>query len=290
MSLSNWYNRLTLWPSIKIGFASVIFSILGDCLTTSSGILSPKILFHLTMKVKRFVFVLGVILTGCSQDSNPQFIIDKTIEKHGGEKYENFKAEFDFRGRHYVLEHNKGHFQYERHFTENAYNVEDILNNQGFKRYLNGVDVTDTVKKAAAYSRSVNSVAYFALLPYRLNDPAVNKIYLGREEIKGQPYHKVQVTFDAEGGGEDYTDEFVYWIHQDHYTMDYLAYLYYTDGGGKRFRAPLQIHEVGGIRFADYENYQGAGDNTKIEEYARLYESGQLELLSTIHLENLTVE
>jgi hypothetical protein len=112
---------------------------------------------------------------------------------------------------------------------------------------------------------------------------------LGEDEISGQSYYKIGVTFDAEGGGEDHSDEFVYWINTRDFTMDYLAYLYYTDGGGKRFRAPLKVHEAGGIRFADYENYQGTGDNTAIEEYGKLYHRGKLELLSKIELENLEV-
>jgi len=235
------------------------------------------------------VFIFFMVLAGCRTGTDAQSVIDNAIQRHGGDRYENFTANFDFRDRHYVLEHQAGQFQYERLFMEGPDSIRDVLNNKGFKRYLNGQDITDTVEKAPAYARSVNSVAYFALLPYRLNDPAVNKHYLADEEIKGEPYHKILVTFDAEGGGEDHTDEFVYWIHARDYTMDYLAYLYYTDGGGKRFRAPIEVHQVNGLRFMDFENYQGTNDNTPIRDYAQLYEQGQLELLSTIRLENLTV-
>lgn len=229
-----------------------------------------------------------LVLFGCNPGPDAQKIIDKAIENHGGERYKNFHASFDFRGRHYVIHHDDGLFQYERHFTDSTGEIKDVLNNEGFKRYLNGTDITDTVKKAAAYTRSVNSVAYFALLPYRLNDPSVNKSYLGTGEIKGEPYHKILVTFDKKGGGEDFSDEFVYWIHQDRFTMDYLAYLYYTDGGGKRFRAPMNVRTVDGIRFADYRNYLGVED-IGIEKYDQLYDLGELELLSRIELKNLEV-
>lgn len=234
-------------------------------------------------------FGLVLVLTSCKSGTNAQEIIDRVIENHGGAKYENFQASFDFRGRHYVFTHEHGFFQYERHFSDESGDIKDVLNNDGFKRFLNQIDITDTVKKAAAYARSVNSVAYFALLPYRLNDPAVNKSYLGTGVIKNQPYHKILVTFDQQGGGEDFTDEFVYWIHRDHYTMDYFAYLYYTDGGGKRFRAPLNVRTVGGIRFADWENYKEVDDKVSIQDYDQQYEQGKLELLSTIVLENLKV-
>lgn len=235
------------------------------------------------------VIPVCLIIISCQSNNDPQRIIDKVIENHGGKRYEDFHASFDFRDRHYVIEHRDGLFQYERHFSDTSGQIKDVLNNDGFKRYLNEHDITDTVAKAAAYARSVNSVAYFALLPYRLNDPAVNKTYLGKDEIRGQTYHKIQVTFDTEGGGEDHSDEFVYWINTSDFTMDYLAYLYYTDGGGKRFRAPLKVHKVGGMLFTDYENYQGTTDNTPIEDYGRLYHQEKLKLLSKIELENLEV-
>ncbi|GJM29729.1 MAG: hypothetical protein DHS20C17_23640 [Cyclobacteriaceae bacterium] len=221
--------------------------------------------------------------------NDPQRIIDKVIENHGGTRYDNFYASFDFRDRHYTIERKNGIFQYERHFSDPSGEIKDVLNNDGFSRYLNEHDITDTVARVAAYARSVNSVVYFAILPYPLNDPAVNKTYLGTEEIKGQPYHKILVTFEANGGGEDHSDEFVYWIHRTNYTMDYLAYLYFTEGGGKRFRAPMKVHDVGGLRFYDYENYKGTGDETAIEDYGQLYDQGKLELLSKIELKNLEV-
>ena len=245
------------------------------------------------MEVKKIVLgitLAALAITACNQQDTAQSIVDQVIETHGGDHYQNFRATFDFRGRHYVMTHKEGQFQYERHFKDPQGRIRDVLNNEGFKRFLGDQDITDTVRKAAAYARSVNSVAYFALLPYRLNDPAVNKTYLGSSVIKNQPYHKIQVDFDQQGGGEDYTDIFVYWIHQETFTMDYFAYLYYTDGGGKRFRAPYNVRTVGGIRFADYENYKEIDDAVPIQDYDQQYESGKLELLSKIELENLQVE
>ena len=243
------------------------------------------------MNRKDFALWLILLLAfSCDQANDPQKIIDQVIENHGGARYENFKASFDFRDRHYVLHHEDGFFQYERHFMQDGAQIKDILNNDGFKRFLNEQNITDTVRKAAAYARSVNSVAYFALLPYRLNDPAVNKAYLGIGEIKGEPYHKILVTFDQQGGGEDYQDEFVYWVHTENLTMDYMAYLYYTDGGGRRFRAPINARTVGGIRFSDYENYHVLDKNIPIENFDQHYNQGKLELLSMIELEHLKVE
>jgi hypothetical protein len=72
--------------------------------------------------------------------------------------------------------------------------------------------------------------------------------------------------------------------------MEYMAYLYYTDGGGTRFRAPIKSEVVGGIRFTNYENYKATDQSVEIKDYDREYNQGRLELLSVIELENLEVD
>ena len=48
-------------------------------------------------------------LLACQNNSDKaQNIIKKSIEVHGGKKFENFTAEFDFRKFHIKLMHNKG--------------------------------------------------------------------------------------------------------------------------------------------------------------------------------------
>ena len=117
------------------------------------------------MKIAIAVFagIIVTLFTACNSESEAQRIIDQVIENHGGDRYRNFQGSFDFRGRHYVMKHDDGLFQYERHFSNNNGEIKDVLNNQGFKRYLNGTDVTDTTKRAAAYARSVNSVVNSSL-------------------------------------------------------------------------------------------------------------------------------
>ena len=217
-------------------------------------------------------------------------IIDKAIEYAGGKTFLTLHVEFDFRGRHYVGKRNNGLYRYERIFTDSLGLYRDILDNDGFKRHLNGeeIEVVDTM--AAKYTRSVNSVLYFGLLPYGLNDPAVNKELIGESAVKGVEYYKVRVTFDKEGGGEDYEDVFIYWINKENYKVDYFAYTYITDGGGARFREAINPRRVGGILFQDYVNLKAIdGDTTPVEEYDRLFETGSLEDLSTIESENIEV-
>ncbi|MGV3502711.1 MAG: DUF6503 family protein [Adhaeribacter sp.] len=232
-----------------------------------------------------------------SRDSAPagkkdlaQGIIDQSIAAHGGKKFEDMHLAFDFRGRHYTATRQGGLFAYTRSFTDSTGRVEDRLDNEGFLRKVNGHPVSLPEERKKAFSMSVNSVIYFAVLPYGLNDPAVRKQYLGEATIRQQPYHKIQVSFSPEGGGVDHEDVFVYWIHQQTHVLDYLAYSYLTDGGGIRFRAGYAPKQVGGLRFQQYINYEPLDKQAKVADMDKLFESGQLKELSRIELENITVK
>ncbi|MCG8311290.1 MAG: hypothetical protein MI975_28135 [Cytophagales bacterium] len=219
-----------------------------------------------------------------------QSIVDRSIKAHGGELYENSIVEFDFRGRHYKFERNRGIFEYHRIFHDSAGVFHDVLDNSGFKRFLNEKEVSLDRDWVRRYSNSVNSVAYFSYLPFGLNDPAVNKKLIGEEEIEGNKYHKIRVTFAQEGGGEDFEDVFVYWINQENYQMDYLGYSYITDGGGIRFRKAINRRIENGLMYSDFINYRGASDFKDVPRLASLYKEGKLEVLSEISIENLEVK
>jgi hypothetical protein len=246
---------------------------------------------------KSAVFVMlmfiMVVLPGCMHDEpvpEAQRIIDRCIEVHGGNRYLQSDVSFDFRGMHYrALRHN-GLFSYERQFEDERGRIHDVLNNDGFTRTINNEPEMLDDEWAGRYKRSVNSVIYFALLPYALNDPAVRKEYLGMEIIADRDYHKIEVTFEQEGGGRDFEDVFVYWIHPDTYTMDYMAYEFFTDGGGIRFREAFNRQEAGGILFADYRNYQPVGSDITVYETGRAFVEARLEMVSLIELENIRVQ
>ncbi len=247
--------------------------------------------------------LLGLFFSGCSSDetasstttspepSQAQQIINQAVEAHGSlPLYEASEVEFDFRDYHYKSIRRGGQFTYERIFMDSiGQKVHDILTNEGLIRTVNGQSVSLSAKDSAAYANSVNSVLYFALLPYFLNDPAVNKDYLGETTVKGEPYDKIKVTFQQEDGGKDYEDEFVYWFHKDRHTMDYLAYNYQTEGGGARFREAYNVRTVNGLRFADFYNYKPEEKRMDVENFDRLFEQDSLELLSEIKLEGVEV-
>jgi hypothetical protein len=243
------------------------------------------------MKILAFSFVLlSFTFFGISCDSRTEAekIVDAAIDAYGGALYETSAITFDFRGTHYSIFKSPTAFEYSREFSDSTGQVVDVLNNAGFTRKVNGVLIdTLTEERIGAFSRSVNSVAYFAFLPYGLNDAAAIKTYLGKTTIKGKEYHQVKVTFQAEGGGDHFEDEFLYWFGVDDSQMDYMAYSYHTDGGGVRMRDVRATREVGGIRFQDYNNLKAARKETPLDSMQVLYETGALVKLSEINLENI---
>ncbi len=227
-----------------------------------------------------------------SSPDTAQSIVDSCISVHGGDNYLQARISFDFRGRSYTSIRRGGQYQYERSFVNPRDSLEyihDVLSNEGFYREINGERQIIADSFVNKYSNALNSVIYFACLPYGLNDGAVYKKYIGEVSIKDEPYHKVQISFDEEGGGEDFDDVFIYWIHTKTYQMDYLAYRYHVNGGGVRFREAYHQREVGGIRFADYVNYK-MDKTLDLSEIDKYFEAGVLSKLSLIELENLTVE
>jgi hypothetical protein len=241
---------------------------------------------------KLFYALLIIIgLTSCDFfKTDPQKIIDKAIETAGGDKYLHSTIEFDFRDRHYVAQREGGKFSYERIFKDSSKTIHDFVTNDGFKREINDTiaEVADTMK--VRYTSSVNSVIYFALLPYALNDAAVIKEFLGESTIDQKEYYKIKITFQQEGGGEDFEDVFIYWIDKKEFTIGYMAYSYEeSDGVGLRFREAYNPRKVNGILFLDYINLKPK-NKVQITELEELYLKGELEELSKIELLNIQVK
>ena len=233
--------------------------------------------------------VTGAMFFSCSNQPDAKSITDAAIIAHGGHRYESSIIEFEFRGRYFSVERNGGLFTYMHTFEDTAGTISDNLSNEGFYREINGESVRLSEHEQSRFSETVNSVVYFALLPHFLNDLAVQKRYIGNRTVKGEPYHKIEVSFRKEGGGKDYSDVFTYWFHQDKHTMDYLAYRFHRDGGGTRFRAAFNQRRINGILFQDYHNYKGPESDTSTVDYDQRFERGQLTKVSEVILENVEV-
>lgn len=240
--------------------------------------------------MKKLFPIFFVLAVACTSTPDPQEIIDKSIEVHGGKKFEEALASFKFRDKYYSVKKNDGRNLYTREFEEDGKRVKDVLyNSTEFSRMVNDTLVKVSQEWQEKYTESVNSVLYFFQLPYGLNDPAVKKEYLGETYIFKKPYHKIKVTFGQQGGGVDYEDEFIYWIHQTDFTMDFLAYSYSTDDSGIRFRQAINRRENNGILIQDYINFKEKSKDAPLEKHDEYFEKGQLKELSRIINEEVSV-
>jgi hypothetical protein len=176
-------------------------------------------------------------------------IIDKAIGVSGVKKLDNSVITFDFRDKHYEAGRYGGKFVLKRQFLDETDTIVDYLSNKNFERRVNGslVEVQDSL--VPLYSASVNSVHYFSVLPYGLDGKAVNKKYISDIEINGNKYHKIKVTFNKDGGGEDFEDVFIYWVNIETSKIDYLAYSYNEDDGNN---GNLYIITIIGDKIVDH--------------------------------------
>ena len=217
---------------------------------------------------------------------NADKIINLAIEAHGGDLYNQANYEFVFRGKTYRFQNNGDQYSYEVESEKDGKIIHDKLDNTSFTRRIDGKEVDLETRMKNGAKESLNSVIYFATLPHKLNDAAVNKSYVNRIQIKETEYDVIQITFDQEGGGKDYDDTYYYWINADNYRVDFLAYNYSVNGGGVRFRSAQNTRDVDGILFQDYINYK-AEVGTPLGDLPSLWEEGNLIELSKILTENI---
>lgn len=213
-------------------------------------------------------------------------ILANTVQAHGGALYDQAHYSFTFRKRTYTFQNNGDAFRYTVDRSKDGREVIDILDQDSFQRLVNGKLDSLTQKQIAAYTGSINSVIYFATLPHKLQDPAVNLEYKGTTTINEGEYEILEVYFDQEGGGQDHDDEFYYWINKETSRIDFLAYNYRVNGGGVRFRSAYNTRNVEGIIFQDYVNYK-APLETPLADLPALFEQEKLEKLSLIETENV---
>lgn len=238
--------------------------------------------------LRNLLFIISLlIIISCNtkkqQDDKAFRIIEQCIEVHGGENYDHLDVSFDYRKFRMRLKQDDGKFLYERTTKDSAGNtVNDVLTNDDFVRKINGKKIDLSKKDNEKYKEGLNAIAYFALLPYKLSEPAVNLKYLGEYSIENITYDKIDVTFDKEAGGKDHQDEFCFWINKNTHTMDYLSY----SNGGPRFRKVIRKEKVDGVVFQDYNNYEILDTTISTSEYDKAYESGNAKLLSKIEQGN----
>ena len=239
----------------------------------------------------RFSIIL-FILFACQKPMivTAEDIIEKSIATYGFDSGE-YIISFDFREYHYQLDQNESIYLYSRQKTSKNKKIFDIMtSDEKLKRFENDILIflKDSIQNE--YQNSLNSVMYFFQLPKALQDTAVNLLLLDPIEIEENKYWTIKITFDQEGGGDDFQDEFRYWINQENYQIDFLAYNFLTDGGGTRYRKANNLRKIKGFLFQDYINYKPKNKFMSLDSLPRLFEKDSLIFVSVIQSKNIEVE
>ncbi|MEN8704275.1 MAG: DUF6503 family protein [Polaribacter sp.] len=242
----------------------------------------------------RLIYILVVALfISCKPNKvnlTAQEIIDKSIYASGAHKVTTSEISFQFRDKKYKAIRKNGVFKLFKSFKQDNFFVDEFISKSGYQKFIYKKPITVLDSMITVYSNAINSVHYFSVLPFGLNDKAVNKKLLPSNTVNGIPYYKVEITFEKSGGGEDFNDVFIYWVNQKTYLIDYLAYAYETNGGGKRFRALKEQRFVKGIRFVDYYNYKPVTKKTELINLDKSFENSELVKVSEIILEDIEVD
>jgi hypothetical protein len=242
--------------------------------------------------MKYLPFFYFLFLIGCTPSEKKltaQQVIDKTILFSGADKVDASEISFKFRDKVYSATRKNGSFRLFRSFTKDSAAIAEVLTNYGYERRINAQVVQVADSMVPRYRNSINSVHYFSVLPFGLNDKAVQKKLLKPTTLMGKEYYKVQVTFSKNGGGEDFEDVFIYWVGKEDFLIDYLAYSYHTNNGGKRFRVLKEQCVKNGIRFVDYHNYKPLRKTISLIDIDKAFENKQLTKVSEIILEDINV-
>ncbi|OZC03590.1 DUF6503 family protein [Rubricoccus marinus] len=248
---------------------------------------------------------LAAALTACSDapargpsgDAEAVALVRAAQQAHGSDNLEGATLHFTFRGDAFTARRDGGRFRYTRTTRdEQAREVVDVLDNSGLSRTVGGEAVRLAPEEIGPITTAVNSVVYFATLPAALSDAAVQARSLGRDSVAGEPYDRLEVTFAQEGGGNDWEDRYLYWLHPERRTLDYIAYSYRVAPGasgandtGHRFRRVIGTADAGGFRVQDYANLT-ADSLSALEEYPAALARGVTREVSEVRTEQARLE
>ncbi len=237
------------------------------------------------------VMMIPFVFSSCNDSTQSveinkaEQIIDSSIMASGGDNYTHMDIYFTFRQYRMHLKNKDGIFLYEKTFKDSAGNViVESLTNNSFTRKINDTKQILDKAKEESLATSLNSIAYFALLPFKLNDPAVMPEFIADTMFMGSPYYKIGIKFKADGEMNKHQDDYCYWINKETMLVDFLAY----KTGGPRFRKTISRDTSNGIIFQDYENYAMEDSLIDLRNYDLAFLQGKMKLLSTIEPTDFT--
>jgi hypothetical protein len=236
-------------------------------------------------------------------------IVTRAIEHHGGDLYTSTASSFE-------IASSSGTFRVEVRRNGGVYEqaVESVtqegrrrvvVTNDSVELLMDGKGRRVSERDAQRWRSHVDARVWFPYLPYGLANDGVYVHDRGVEEWPvaigpvadeaagaaggTRELHKVKVTFQP-GSSSGAEDEYLFWFDPETGQLEQLAYFF---SGGLRFRVAKSFRRVGGILFADHENYGidfDEGESRSVDEITPALVQNEMEHISTIELRNIEVQ
>ncbi len=220
-------------------------------------------------------------------------IVDRAIEYHGGELYQNSETELDVCSKsgcfHVRARLDGGRFAFEVRGQTRDGERRVEWSQDDLRLFVDGEETSFAPEAAQGLRDWVNARVYFCFLPFRLNDPSVYKEDLGLESWNDRDLHKVKVTF-APGSSTDANDEYLYWLDPETGRVEQFAYSFHGRPGGLRFRRAVSHRRVGGLLFFDQENLGVEGKKLSVDQITPEFVAKRMREISVVTLESIEVK
>lgn len=222
-------------------------------------------------------------------------IVAKAIEHHGGNLYESTESSFEIASA-------SGAFRVEVRRDGGLYrHVVESETPDGLRRVTVTNDAVDVTvdgepvrvprRREQGWRDHVDARVWFPFLPYGL---AGDGVYLHDRGLVEWPVEgggarelrEVKVTFQP-GSSSGAEDEYLFWFEPETGRLEQFAYSF---AGGLRFRRAFDFRRVGGLLFADNENYGVDGEGYRVDQVTPEFVAEEMEHVSTIRLRDIEVE
>lgn len=224
--------------------------------------------------------------------AEPPAIVQKAIDFHGGEAYQQSRTQLDMcskSGCFHVSSTVRGdQFDYEVSGLNRDTHVKVRMSNDSIERWFDGQPSPMPEGREQTYRDWAMARVYFCFLPYRLGDPSVRHKDLGLVDWEGRQLHLVEVSFKP-GSSTDANDMYRYWFDPESGRLELFAYSYEGEPGGLRFRRLVNHRQEGGILFFDQENLGVEGEDVHIGLITPKYVQESMRPISKVTLRNIRV-
>ena len=198
------------------------------------------------MRFKIALLLLAVAaLFSCEQNTksdtlSARALLDSAIVAHGGQKFEGATIEFGLNNYDFALKRDGYNYDYMMYQERDSAMHTVKTFNGGITYHIDDSLVDPGARQITLIRERVNNVAYDFYIPLSFTGNDVVLTYLGQENMRLKPYHKLKVTYKQIEGAEPDERAYVLWMDADTYEIDFIAKQNETTSGRKQFMADIK--------------------------------------------------